>query len=246
MWVSQNRSVRTAMQSKPNRICDGCTLSGTPGLSEAGDLPKDISGQAELAWQHILKMLRQAHMAPTDLVKVTQYLTRAEDIPAYAKVRSRMLGDVRPAFMLLVVPHSFDQSFLLRLKQLRRAANLRLDLFEGARPRPDIPISSAPQYWDEGENPVFPWRVECVNNIDHLRMLLRISQRRPLSGRELRSRPAQRYVASMTLMVPSVRSSVEFAFVAVTRVPRRDGRPYVILRGPRWRSCEQTQEILEE
>ena len=37
------------------------------------------------------------------IVNVTQYLTSAEDIPAYAKVRSQMLGDVRPAFMLLVV-----------------------------------------------------------------------------------------------------------------------------------------------
>jgi hypothetical protein len=37
------------------------------------------------------------------IVNVTQYLTRAEDILAYAKVRSQMLGDVRPAFMLRVV-----------------------------------------------------------------------------------------------------------------------------------------------
>ena len=42
-------------------------------------------------------------MTVADIVKVTQYLTGAEDIPSYAKVRSRVLGDVRPAFMLLVV-----------------------------------------------------------------------------------------------------------------------------------------------
>jgi len=36
-------------------------------------------------------------MTVADIVKVTQYLTRADDIAAYAKVRSRFLGQVRPS-----------------------------------------------------------------------------------------------------------------------------------------------------
>jgi 2-iminobutanoate/2-iminopropanoate deaminase len=90
--------------------------SGTPGLSEAGDLPADITGQAELAWKHIIKMLEQADMAVGDIVKVTQYLTRAEDIPAYANVRSRFLGDLRPAFMLLVVSQLVWPKILLEVE----------------------------------------------------------------------------------------------------------------------------------
>ena len=90
--------------------------SGTPGLSEKGDLPNDISGQAELAWEHIIRILKQADMTAADVVKVTQYLTRADDIPAYAKVRSRFLGDVRPAFMLLVVPQLVWPSLLLEVE----------------------------------------------------------------------------------------------------------------------------------
>jgi 2-iminobutanoate/2-iminopropanoate deaminase len=43
-------------------------------------------------------------MTVADLVKVTTYLTRADDIPAYAKVRKSFLGETRPAFTLLVVP----------------------------------------------------------------------------------------------------------------------------------------------
>jgi 2-iminobutanoate/2-iminopropanoate deaminase len=43
-------------------------------------------------------------MTVDDIVKVSQYLTRAEDIPAYVKVRSEVLGSLRPAFMLVVVP----------------------------------------------------------------------------------------------------------------------------------------------
>ena len=78
--------------------------SGTPGLTNGRDLPNDITVQAERAWQHIVAMLKQADMSVTDIVKVTQYLTRASDIQGYAKVRTQFLGDVRPAFMLLVVP----------------------------------------------------------------------------------------------------------------------------------------------
>jgi len=77
--------------------------SGTPGLTLEGEIPSDIAEQSELAWRHILVMLERAHMQVSDIVKVTQYLTRAEDIPAYAQVRQRYLGDACPASMLLVI-----------------------------------------------------------------------------------------------------------------------------------------------
>jgi 2-iminobutanoate/2-iminopropanoate deaminase len=96
--------------------------SGTPGLSENGDLPDGITGQAELAWNHIVKMLKQADMGLGDIVKVTQYLTRAEDIPAYAKVRSQFLGDLRPAFMLLVVSQLVWPKILLEVEVIAAKA----------------------------------------------------------------------------------------------------------------------------
>jgi enamine deaminase RidA (YjgF/YER057c/UK114 family) len=36
--------------------------SGTPGLGENKKLPEDITGQSELAWEHILRLLREADM----------------------------------------------------------------------------------------------------------------------------------------------------------------------------------------
>jgi len=90
--------------------------SGTPGMDAAGELPGDITAQAELAWGHILTMLDRAGMAVGDLVKITQYLTRAEDIPAYAKVRTRMLGDARPASMMMVVAALPRPEFLLEIE----------------------------------------------------------------------------------------------------------------------------------
>ena len=101
--ANQIGSYSDAIEAKPN--LRWLMTSGTPGLAVNGDgLPKGITGQAELAWQHILSILGKAGMTVTDIVKVTQYLTRADDIAAYAKVRTRYLGQARPASMLLVIP----------------------------------------------------------------------------------------------------------------------------------------------
>ena len=96
--------------------------AGTPGLAADGTLPDDITGQAELAWQHITTMLEQAGMTLHDVVKVTQYLRRESDIAAYAKVRARVFGDARPASMLLVVPALVRPEFLLEIEVCAAAA----------------------------------------------------------------------------------------------------------------------------
>lgn len=59
---------------------------GTPGFSEGTKMPADIMGQSELAWENVLRVLSKADMAIEDIVKVTQYLTRAEDVKAYARL----------------------------------------------------------------------------------------------------------------------------------------------------------------
>ena len=96
--------------------------SGTPGLTESGDLPSDITGQAEIAWQHIIRMLEKANMGITDIVKATHYLIHAEDIPACAKVRSRFLGDHRPASMLSVIPQLVRPEFLVEIEVIAAKA----------------------------------------------------------------------------------------------------------------------------
>ena len=90
--------------------------AGTPGLAADGTVPADITGQAEIAWQHIMAMLEKADMGVHDLVKITQYLLNAADIPAYAKVRSRYLGDARPASMLMIVPGLVWPNMLLEIE----------------------------------------------------------------------------------------------------------------------------------
>src|SRR5688572_14297179 len=95
--------------------------AGTPGLALDGQLPSDLTGQAELAWTHIVAMLNKAGMTVHDLVKVTHYLLRAEDIPAYVK-RSKYLGDARPASMLLIVPGLVKPDYLLEVEAIAAKA----------------------------------------------------------------------------------------------------------------------------
>lgn len=113
--ASQIGSYSDAIEAKPN--LRWLITSGTPGLTVNGDgLPKDITGQAELAWQHIIGILGKAGMTVADIVKVTQYLTRADDIAAYAKVRTRYLGQARPAAMLLVIPQLVRPEILVEVE----------------------------------------------------------------------------------------------------------------------------------
>jgi len=91
-------------------------ISGTPGLGADGAPPGDIIGQAEIAWSHILTILGRAGMGVHDLVKINKYLLHASDIPAYADVRAKFLGQARPASMLVVVPALVRPDFLIEIE----------------------------------------------------------------------------------------------------------------------------------
>ena len=78
-------------------------LSGTPGMRPDGTIPDGFDEQATQAWQNVCDALAAAGFEVHDLVKITQYLTNADDIPAHAAIRARFLGTARPASMLLVV-----------------------------------------------------------------------------------------------------------------------------------------------
>lgn len=78
-------------------------VAGQVGTRPDGTMPADLEAQAEQAWRNVMAVLEHAGMGVKNLVKVTSFLTRQEDVPAYAKVRDRFLGDMRPATTLLVI-----------------------------------------------------------------------------------------------------------------------------------------------
>ena len=78
-------------------------VAGQIGVQPEGSVPADFAAQAEAAWHNLVGVLADAGMTASDLVKVTHYLVRADDLKDYNAVRSRYLGAARPASTLVIV-----------------------------------------------------------------------------------------------------------------------------------------------
>lgn len=79
-------------------------VSGQIGSGPDGSIPEDMTGQATVTWTNIREILRSADMDIENIVKMTAYLTDADDLAAYGAVRAAVLGDHRPTSTLLFVP----------------------------------------------------------------------------------------------------------------------------------------------
>lgn len=78
--------------------------AGQLGLKADGTFAgSDIRAQAEQALRNVGAVLQAAGMGYENIVKLTHYLTRREDIPAYREVRAQFLGKLAPASTLLVI-----------------------------------------------------------------------------------------------------------------------------------------------
>jgi len=92
------------------------TISGQVGVDAAGKLAEGAEAQMEQAWRNILAILESAGMTPEDLVKVSAFLTRREDLAHYRTVRDRMLGAAKPASTLLFVSGLADPAWLVEIE----------------------------------------------------------------------------------------------------------------------------------
>lgn len=96
-------------------------VAGQVGTKPDGTMAPDIEGQAEQTWLNVVAILEGGGMNIKNLVKVTSYLTRPQDVPAYAKVRDRFLGDMRPATTMIVVQALARSGWLIEVEAI--AAN---------------------------------------------------------------------------------------------------------------------------
>ena len=121
-----NRSINVGVAARIGSYSDAIEIpagkrllyiSGTPGIdSDSGDLPDSFSAQADLAWQNIVTILHKADMAVEDIVKLTQHLIRRDDLAAYREIRTRHLGDCKPASMLTFLPAMVWPNMLIELE----------------------------------------------------------------------------------------------------------------------------------
>ena len=63
----------------------------------------DVVAQADRVFENIRSVLAAAGASPSDVVKVTVFLTDVDDRPAINPVRQRFFGETRPASTLVEV-----------------------------------------------------------------------------------------------------------------------------------------------
>jgi enamine deaminase RidA (YjgF/YER057c/UK114 family) len=97
-------------------------VSGQVGVAPDGSLAQGPEAQMETAFRNLLAILGSAGMGPHDLVKLTVFLTRSEDIGRYRQVRDRMLAGATPASTLLVIAALADPGWLVEIEAVAAAA----------------------------------------------------------------------------------------------------------------------------
>jgi enamine deaminase RidA (YjgF/YER057c/UK114 family) len=97
-------------------------VAGQIGLRKNGTLPASVEEQTEVAWQNIVEILAAAEMKVTDLVKITQYLTRLDHFPRYAATRAKFLAGHRPASTGLIISSLVKPEYLVEVEAIAAKA----------------------------------------------------------------------------------------------------------------------------
>ncbi len=91
-------------------------VSGQVGESPEGHLPSDFRGQCAQALRNVESVLREANMELTDIVKMSFFLTRREDMATLVDVRKEMLDGVRPAITTVFVAGLVSPDWLVEVE----------------------------------------------------------------------------------------------------------------------------------
>ena len=96
-------------------------ISGDVGVRPDGTVPDTIEAQAEACWQNIIAILGDAGMGVQDLVKITTYLVRPEDVAAAGAARAKHFGDARPGSATIIVKALVNPSLLIEIEAVAAA-----------------------------------------------------------------------------------------------------------------------------
>ena len=93
-------------------------ISGQVAWDTSGDIvgKGDVRAQARQTFQNLRGVLRAAGGDLKDLMKIATYITKIEDFPAVAEVRSEVFQGELPASTLIVVKSLFHPDFLIEVE----------------------------------------------------------------------------------------------------------------------------------
>ncbi|MFI0487081.1 RidA family protein [Actinomadura sp. 9N215] len=90
-------------------------ISGQVPTGLDGIVPAGFEAQCEQAWQNVLEVLTSAGLGVGHLVKVTTFLTDKRQAAANRAIRTRFLGDARPASTVMIA-ETLDSEWLLEIE----------------------------------------------------------------------------------------------------------------------------------
>ena len=97
-------------------------ISGQVAVTLDGKVPQDFAEQCKLAWTNLFNVLRSAGMERKDLVKLTVFMLRESDLPAFREVRDRFLEGWHPATTLVFVRALARPQWLIEIEGIAAKA----------------------------------------------------------------------------------------------------------------------------
>lgn len=96
--------------------------SGQLGIEKNGTIPEGVEAQARLCFQAIAAILGDAGMDLHDLVRINAYVTGAQYLAGYMKVRDAFIGDPPPASTLMIVQGFVRPEFKVEIEAVAARA----------------------------------------------------------------------------------------------------------------------------
>jgi len=90
--------------------------SGQLGIGLDDTVPSDVTAQAELCFAAIGAILTEAGMSFADVIRISGFVTRREDFPAYMAVRDRYTLEPKPVSTLIIVSGFTRPEFLVEVE----------------------------------------------------------------------------------------------------------------------------------
>jgi 2-iminobutanoate/2-iminopropanoate deaminase len=96
-------------------------VSGQVGVRVDGTVPTDFASQCDQAIENIEAVLRSSQMTMSDVLKLTYYLVRRDDLPLLNERRLKRWPGIRPAVTTLLVAGLVRAEFLIEIEVLAQA-----------------------------------------------------------------------------------------------------------------------------
>ena len=95
--------------------------SGQLGVTLEDVIPDEAEAQAELCFKAIAAVLASAGMGLQHLVRLNAYVTSRDYLPAYMKVRDRVVAAPPPASTLMIVSGFANPAFKVEIEAVAAA-----------------------------------------------------------------------------------------------------------------------------